>query len=120
MRRECKRLEEEIQILQQQLSTLPAPFFTPLSKELLDWAKNPYTTNPKFPEQLIHKSPSGNLLRSKSEALIDAFLYKNKIPFRYECMLQLDDITLYPDFTIRHPTNGKTFYWEHFGLMDNL
>lgn len=98
---------------------LLAPFFTPLSKELFDWARNSYPTNPKFPEQLIHKSPSGNLLRSKSEALIDAFLYKNKIPFRYECVLQLDDITLYPDFTIRHPINGKTYYWEHFGIMDN-
>lgn len=28
------------------------------------------------------------------------------------------DIHLYPDFSIRHPKDGKMYYWEHFGLMD--
>lgn len=27
---------------------------------------------------------------------------------------------LYPDFTIRHPKTGRLFYWEHFGLMNQL
>lgn len=26
---------------------------------------------------------------------------------------------IYPDFTIRHPVTGQTYYWEHFGMMDN-
>ena len=77
-----------------------------------------YQKNPNYPEQLIHKSISGNLVRSKSEAFIDMVLHINKIPFRYECALQLDEITIYPDFTIRHPVTGETYYWEHFGLMD--
>ena len=34
-------------------------------------------------------------------------------------MEQLDGIMIYPDFTIRHPKTGETFYWEHFSLMDN-
>ena len=38
---------------------------------------------------------------------------------RYEDTLALDDIILYPDFTIRHPKTGEYFYWEHFGMMDN-
>lgn len=62
---------------------------------------------------------SGNLVRSKSEALIDMALYIHKIPFRYECALNLGGITLYPDFTLRHPQTGEFFYWEHFGLMDD-
>ncbi len=33
--------------------------------------------------------------------------------------MALDDIILYPDFTIRHPKTGEYFYWEHFGLMDD-
>ena len=45
-------------------------------------------------------------------------LYTNKIPFRYESPLQLNHITVYPDFTIRHPATGQFFYWEHFGLAD--
>ncbi len=95
------------------------PYFTPLSQELSDWIHAPYEHNLLYPEQLIHKSISGNFLRSKSEAIIDMLLFVNKIPFRYECSLVLGEVTLYPDFTIRHPHNGTTFYWEHFGLIDN-
>ncbi len=95
------------------------PYFKPLSLELYDWMTSPYERSTKYPEQLIHKTASGNLVRSKSESLIDMILYTNKIPFRYECPLTLGDTTLYPDFTIRHPYTGKTYYWEHFGLMDD-
>lgn len=80
---------------------------------------SPYEHNTKYKEQLIHKTSSGNLVRSKSEAMIDMFLYMNRIPFRYECALQLGDTTLYPDFTIRHPQTGELYYWEHFGRMDD-
>ena len=65
------------------------------------------------------KSISGNIVRSKSESLIDMSLYVRRIPFRYECELQLGEHTIYPDFTIRHPITGKVYYWEHFGLMDD-
>lgn len=102
-----------------ELRTLLAPYFTPLSKELSNWMNEPFEQNPKHPEHLIHKSNSGHLLRSKSEAFIDMLLYMHKIPFRYECSLTFDETTLYPDFTIRHPTTGKIYYWEHFGMMDN-
>lgn len=94
------------------------PYFYPLSQELQQWEREPYPRNNNHPEHLIHKTYSGNYVRSKSEALIDMFLFKNHIPFRYECSLELDNVLLYPDFTIRHPKTGKLFYWEHFGLMD--
>lgn len=100
-------------------SDLLSSFFTPISEELTQWVNAPYTTNQLFSEQLIHKSISGHLLRSKSESIIDTFLYLNKIPFRYECALHLGESTIFPDFTIRHPMTGQTYYWEHFGLMDN-
>ena len=87
-------------------------------EELLDWINLPYEHNPKHPEQLIHKTISGNYVRSKSEALIDMILYMNKIPFRYECALSLGETTIYPDFTIKHPQTGEIYYWEHFGMMD--
>jgi len=76
-------------------------------------------SNKEYPEQKILKSCSGNMVRSKSEMMIDSSLYIHKIPFRYEDTLALDDIILYPDFTIRHPKTGEYFYWEHFGLMDD-
>ena len=95
------------------------PYFKPESQELTEWMNSPYDTNPKYPEQLIHKTASGRNVRSKSEAIIDAVLYTNRIPFRYECALNLADYIIYPDFTIRHPKTGQLYYWEHFGLMDN-
>lgn len=97
---------------------LLTPYFKSFSQELLDWTNYSYEHNSKYPEQLIHKSNSGHLVRSKSELLIDMALYTHQIPFRYECALHLGEITLYPDFTIRHPITGEIFYWEHFGLMD--
>jgi len=98
---------------------LLSPCFQPLSQELTDWQNSAYDCNDRFPEQLIHKTASGKLVRSKSEAMIDFFLYTNQIPFRYECALVLDSVTLYPDFTIRHPKTGEVYYWEHFGLMND-
>lgn len=98
---------------------LLSPFFQPQSKELSDWMNAPFNSNSKYPEYKVHKTVSGNLVRSKSEALIDMALHVNQIPFRYECALQLGKSTVYPDFTIRHPCTGKVYYWEHFGKMDD-
>lgn len=98
---------------------LLTPCFTSVSQELLTWMSTPYEKNQHYPEQLIHKASSGIMVRSKSEAIIDMLLHMNQIPFRYECQLQLDETTLYPDFTLRHPLTGKIYYWEHFGMMDN-
>lgn len=95
------------------------PYFTPVSKELQDWANAPYEKNESHPDQLIQKTLSGNYVRSKSEVLIDTLLFTHKIPFRYECKLELGDTAVYPDFTIRHPETGKIYYWEHFGRMDD-
>ena len=95
------------------------PYFKVLSEELHEWQKSPYDISMKYPEQLKLKTAAGNMVRSKSEVLIDMALFKHKIPFRYECALQLGDEIFYPDFTIRHPHTGEFFYWEHFGKMDN-
>jgi len=94
-------------------------YYKPFSEELDDWMNSPYEHNEMYPEQLNQPTISGHQVRSKSEALIDTILYKNQIPFRYEEALQIDDTIYYPDFTIRHPRTGKTYYWEHFGMMDN-
>ena len=77
--------------------------FTCESQDLLHWAQAPYAHNQQYVEQCIHKTSSGNLVRSKSEAIIDMLLSINKIPFRYECELRLKGTVIFPDFTIRHP-----------------
>ena len=91
---------------------LLSPYFSPRSQHISNWINAPYERNLKYPEQLIHKAPSGNLVRSKSEVLIDLYLYTNHIPFRYECTLQLGDTMVFPDFTILHPTTNDIYLWE--------
>lgn len=95
------------------------PYFQPASEQLLQWMNAHYESNQKYPEQLIHKSPSGNFVRSKSEVMIDMYLFTHHIPFRYESALTLGEVTLFPDFTIFHPNTNKIYYWEHFGRMDD-
>jgi len=98
---------------------LLAPYFSPKSQKHQKWMNEPYEKNPHHPEHLIHKTSSGILVRSKSEAMIERFLHTNQIPFRYECALNLAGSTVYPDFTILHPKTSDLFYWEHFGRMDD-
>ena len=64
----------------------------------------------------IHKTESGIWVRSKSEVIITNILYRSGIDFQYEEKLYYNSNQWKePDFTIRH--NGKTWYWEHLGLL---
>jgi len=120
LRHHSQSAAEDMLINKPGYQELLSPYFKPQSKIIEDWIRAPFEQNPKYPENKIHKTSSGNVVRSKSEALIDMVLYTNKIPFRYECALPLDGFTIYPDFTIMHPKTGKIVYWEHFGRMDDL
>lgn len=65
----------------------------------------------------IHEALSGDMLRSKSEVIIANLMHERGIPFLYEQPLFAPDGTLrLPDFTIT--SRGRTFYWEHLGLLD--
>lgn len=98
---------------------LLASYYKPRSEELAAWAAAQYDSNPSHPESLAYPSSSGHTLRSKSEVIIDMALSMHRLPFRYESSLIIGGRIFYPDFTVRHPETGDTFYWEHFGMMDN-
>ena len=110
---------EEFLIKESEYQKLLSSNFQSQSRELSDWINSQYQICEKYPEKRIFKTASGNMVRSKSEVLIDMALYTNKIPFRYECELSLGEAIVYPDFTIKHPKTGKILYWEHFGRMDD-
>lgn len=100
-----------------------AEILFPYLKEALipeqELIKEPFETNQNYPENLRYNSASGNILRSKSEYMIDTALFAANIPFRYKCKLVLNNTTLYPDFTILHPKSKQLVYWEHFGMIDH-
>ena len=69
---------------------------------------------------LIHRTESGDLVRSKSEVIIADKLFARGVDYAYEQPLTLPNgRTRYPDFTIADPARGVTFYWEHLGLLDD-
>ena len=111
--------EEDLLLNSSPYQELLSDFFSPIDAELTQWMNAPYNSNQKFPEQLIHKTSSGIYVRSKSESIIAMLLHIHKIPFRYECELVLGNTTIFPDFTIRHPKTGQTYYYEHFGMMND-
>ena len=71
----------------------------------------------RYSRDRIHQTLSGDMVRSKSEVIIANILYQSGIPFTYEKPLRAPDGTRHdPDFTIEW--NGRTYYWEHLGLLD--
>lgn len=71
----------------------------------------------KFSRQRIHETLSGDFVRSKSEVIVANILHQSGIPFRYEAPLVAPDGSRRsPDFTVEW--RGKTYYWEHLGMLD--
>lgn len=65
----------------------------------------------------IHQAKNGLWVRSKSEVIIANLLIDAGIDFNYEEKLYYNSRQYKePDFTIRH--SGKTWYWEHLGMLD--
>lgn len=84
--------------------------FNPLNEELLnigDW----------YEEGKIHSTLINYFVRSKSEVIIANMLFESGIEsIKYEEPLFAADGSFYlPDFTIQW--KGKTYYWEHLGLI---
>jgi hypothetical protein len=79
------------------------------------------TRTGKFLERgLIHTTSGGDIVRSKSEALIAELLHARKIDYAYERKLTFDDGSFrYPDFTIEDDDLGRTIYWEHLGMLND-
>jgi len=60
---------------------------------------------------------NGVYYKSKSEVLIAMLLTSWGLEFKYETKVKLVRRTVYPDFTVRRPRDGKIFYWEHAGKV---
>lgn len=83
-----------------------------------EWKNQPYRRNLKYPEQLIHKTKSGLMVRSRGEVFIANLYDELMVPYHYEEIVVLPDGTeVSPDFRILPGLQFKLH--EHFGLMGN-
>ena len=98
---------------------LYTPYKNDFTHKISEWLNEPTVFNPFKPENKIHKTPSGILMRSKSEVLIGTLLETKDIPYKYEAQLWLESKYIYPDFIIMRPSDCKIIIWEHFGMMNN-
>lgn len=76
------------------------------------WIKSDYT----------FETPRGEKVRSKSEWMIASMLAEADVPYRYEEVVAISpefSVFFHPDFTVLNKRTRKTYYWEHFGRMDD-
>lgn len=74
-----------------------------------------------FPIEGTYVTEKNEKVRSKSEKIIADMLYKYDIPYVYEPRLELSPFTaVFPDFAIMNKRTGKTYYWEHLGLVSDI
>ena len=73
-----------------------------------------------YEEAKIHRTNNGVMVRSKSEVIIANDLENAGLDWHYENdgkFIEIAGRKLLPDFVIQH--SGKTYYWEHLGLLNN-
>ena len=113
---------ERLPAMERRVSNVPeicamADYIPPLAQEYKEWETEKFQTN-SYPNRTPVASVLGVDVRSKSEAYIAARLKARGLAVRYECWLQLNHTTVYPDFTIMDPRTNRIYYWEHLGRMD--
>lgn len=83
-----------------------------------EWEYLEYNKSADYPKHLIIPAPKGDLVRSKSEAMIAQVLFSHQIPYRYEEIHDIDGHSIATDFTVLHPKTKEIKLWEHLGLSD--
>jgi len=85
---------------------------------LFSLAMRPESVGFPHPENLIHRTSTNTLVRSKSEVIVADTLTRFGISYSYEEPVYAKDNPKdfrLPDFTIKY--EGETWYWEHLGML---
>ena len=125
--------------------SLITPATLPDKQYATQWQKISWTGRPFSPDTPPLYTARGERVRSKSEVIIADTLYRHGVPYRYEFPLTLrrsdttishndfdklnhrgsvsgaqSSVILHPDFLCLNTRTRQEFFWEHFGLMDDL
>ena len=97
--------------------------YSELAKRCTDLFTNPNFINIEdkgwYEKDKIHRTDNGIMVRSKSEVIVANELEKAGLDWHYENdgnYIIINGNKYLPDFIINH--NGKTYYWEHLGLLN--
>ena len=116
--------EENADLLFQDLSEnrkkLVIPYIPTDEQYARQWLAKDFKPNPYMPENRVYATNRGEMVRSKSEAILADMLYNLGIPYHYEKPLRLKNGRIvYPDFTLLQLHTRKEIYFEHFGLLED-
>lgn len=96
------------------------PLELPDEEYIEKWKKNMLLSENTYPKLSNIMTENGEQVRSKTEKILADKLLKNHIPYVYEPKVVLNDGKyLFPDFAMLNVRLRKTYYHEHFGMMDN-
>ena len=92
-----------------------------------EWKSEVVVGSNPIKAEKTYVASDGTGVRSKSELIIAEALIAFKVPYFYERPFfrfheyDMGRIrhNLFPDFTCLNRKTGKTYYWEHLGMMDN-
>ena len=116
----CRQISECYDGLTDVRRELVTPFKNSYERKAEEWLNDPYLPKDSYAENLIIVTDRGDKVRSKSEKMIADRLYAKGVYYKYEKPLMLKSAgRIYPDFTIYNPNDGKEYYLEHFGMVDD-
>jgi hypothetical protein len=114
-----KHAEDAYTDLPIEKKSLIEPYILPDDLFAREWQSRKFKPNPYKPEKRIYATRRGELVRSKSEAIIADMLYEMGIPYHYELPVRMWDGSLkYPDFSLLKVRTREVIYLEHLGRMD--
>ncbi len=100
--------------------TLIKPYVLPLDQFIREWESFEYMGLSFSKDTPEIYSERGEKVRSKSEKMIADKLFLMKIPYRYECPLNIGrQLPVYPDFTILDAKERREVIFEHLGMMQD-
>ncbi len=106
-----KSIEQDIPLLERTLRE-----YQPIQPSDAWWNSLEQEKN-RYKEEEKRNAYNGVYYRSKSEMMIASMLTSYGIEFKYEAGIEVNGRTIYPDFIVKRPRDGKLFIWEHFGMI---